>query len=72
SWAQSSEELDKQRNRRAAFAELSSKDSLDDENTAKHSEYDTVVELKRPRDLKNTDIISAHEMCQEQVAPLEE
>ncbi|KAI2651483.1 Voltage-dependent P/Q-type calcium channel subunit alpha-1A [Labeo rohita] len=72
SWAQSSEQPDRQRNRRAALTELSSKDSLDEENTAKHSVYDTVVELQRPRVLKNTDIISAHEMCQEQVAPLEE
>ncbi len=75
SWAQSSEPPDNQRNRRAAFTELSSKESQaagDDQNTAECSKYDTVVELVRPRDLRNTDIISAHEMCQEQVAPCEE
>lgn len=76
SWAQTSEPTDKRRNRRAAFTELSSKDDLyesqtarDDQNTAKPSKYDTIVELKRPSDLTNTDIISAHEMCQEQVTP---
>ncbi|KAL1253193.1 hypothetical protein QQF64_017886 [Cirrhinus molitorella] len=80
SWAHSSEPTDNQRNRSKTLTELSSKDSLgkenqtagDDQNTAEWSKYDTVVELKRPRDLKSTDIISAHEMCQEQVAPWEE
>ncbi len=75
SWAQSSEPPDNQRNRRTAFTEPSSKDSQaagEDQNTAECSKYDTVVELVRPRDLRNTDIISAHEMCQEQVAPWEE
>ncbi|XP_026051098.1 voltage-dependent P/Q-type calcium channel subunit alpha-1A-like [Carassius auratus] len=75
SWAQSSEPPDNRRNRRAAFTELSSKESQaagDDQNTAECSKFETVVELVRPRDLRNTDIISAHEMCQEQVAPWEE
>lgn len=79
SWAQTSEPNDK-RNRRAAFTELSSKDNLyeesqtarDDQDTAKPSKYNTVIELERPSDLKNTDIISAHEMFQEQVTPWEE
>lgn len=80
SWAQTSEPNEKQRNRRAAFTELSSKDNLyeesqtarDDQSTAKPSKYDTVIELERPNDLRNTDIISAHEMFQEQVTPWEE
>jgi len=80
SWAQTSEPPDKQTNRRAPFTEKSSKDSLyeesqtarDDQNTAKPSKYDTIVELERPRKLRNTDIISAHEICQEQGTPQEE
>ncbi|XP_048022435.1 voltage-dependent N-type calcium channel subunit alpha-1B isoform X7 [Megalobrama amblycephala] len=80
SWAQTSEPNEKQRSRRAAFTELSSKDNLyeesqtarDNQNTAKPSKYDTVIELERPSDLRNTDIISAHEMFQEQVTPWEE
>lgn len=79
SWAQTSEPNDKQRNRRAAFTELSSKVSLyeesqtarDDHNTAEPSKYDTVIELERPSELRNTDIISAHETFQEQVTALE-
>ncbi|CAM4666621.1 unnamed protein product [Leuciscus chuanchicus] len=80
SWAHTSEPTDKQRNRRAPFTEHSSKDSLyeesqtarDDQNTAKPSKYDTSVELERPCDLRNIDIISAHAMCQEQGTPWEE
>ncbi|XP_051959881.1 voltage-dependent N-type calcium channel subunit alpha-1B [Xyrauchen texanus] len=80
SWAQSSELPDNQRKREAAFTELSSKNGLyeehqtarDVQNMAEHSKYDTVIELERPCDLKDTDIISAHEICQAKITPWED
>ncbi|XP_051536382.1 probable voltage-dependent N-type calcium channel subunit alpha-1B isoform X3 [Myxocyprinus asiaticus] len=80
SWAQCPELPDKQRNREAAFTELSSKNSLyggnqaprDGRNTLEHIKYDTVIELERPSDLKDTDIINAHEMCHDRVTPWED
>lgn len=37
------------------------------ESVAQSSSYDTVIDLERPDDLKGTDLISAHQMCQDDV-----
>lgn len=34
---------------------------------AQYSSYNTVIDLERPDELKGTDIVSAHEMCQDDV-----
>ncbi|KAA0719894.1 putative voltage-dependent N-type calcium channel subunit alpha-1B DOE-4 [Triplophysa tibetana] len=79
SWAGTPEMPDKRKSRRSAFTELSSKDSLyresqasrEEQNPTENSKYDTVVELERPGDLRDLDIISAHEMYQEKITSRE-
>ncbi|KAL6469811.1 hypothetical protein MHYP_G00209300 [Metynnis hypsauchen] len=74
SWAWSAEASDRQKNRRSAVADLRDAAGVTEDNqtygglqnTAQASHYDTVTDLERPTDPKNTDIISSHEMCQEE------
>nr|XP_055036989.1 probable voltage-dependent N-type calcium channel subunit alpha-1B isoform X5 [Misgurnus anguillicaudatus] len=75
SWAGTSEPPDERRGRRGAITELSienglyvSRASLDEQKPAEPSKYDTVVDLERPNEQRDTDIISAHEMFQDRMA----
>ncbi|TRY88586.1 hypothetical protein DNTS_034554 [Danionella cerebrum] len=82
SWAQTAEVPDRQKNRTAAIPDLFSNHCLDediqsikdDQSTAEAStsRYVTAVDLERPGDLRNTDLISSHEKCQEKMTPVEE
>lgn len=80
SWARTPESPDKRQRRRAAVTELSSKDSVygesqasrDEQNPTENSKYDTVIELERPSDLRDADIISAHERYQENITSRED
>lgn len=75
SWAQTPELSDRQRMRRVAMADVSNTAALtepnqtceDVQNMDQSSSYDTIIDLERPDDLKGTDLISAHEMCQDDV-----
>ncbi|XP_060791513.1 voltage-dependent N-type calcium channel subunit alpha-1B isoform X4 [Neoarius graeffei] len=75
SWAQTSELSDRQKMRRVAIADVSRTAALtepsqtheDVQNVDQSSSYDAVIDLERPDDLKGTDIVSAHEMCQDDV-----
>ncbi|KAL7854098.1 hypothetical protein AOLI_G00209420 [Acnodon oligacanthus] len=74
SWAWSAEASDRQKNRRSAVADLRDAAGVTEDNqtygslqnTLQASHYDTVTDLERPTDLRNTDIIISHEMCQEE------
>lgn len=48
----------------AALAELD-QTCEDVQSKDQSSSYDSVIDLERPDELKGTDIISAHEMCQD-------
>lgn len=76
SWASSAELSDRQKNRRSAVGSLVDTAIVTEDNqssvvlqdTAHASNYDTVTDLERTTELRNTDIISSHEMCQEEEA----
>lgn len=75
SWAHSPELSDRHRKRRVVIADVSHTGALADtdqmcedvQSMDKSSSYDTVIDLGRPDDLKGTDIISAHQMCQDDI-----
>lgn len=75
SWAHTPELSDKQKMRRVAVADMSPTGALakpdqtceDVQSVDQCSSYNTIIDLERPDDLKGTDIISAHEMCQDDV-----
>ncbi|KAG7320854.1 hypothetical protein KOW79_015269 [Hemibagrus wyckioides] len=73
SWAHTPELPDRQKIRREAMADVSHTAALaepdqtceDVQSKDQSSSYDSVIDLERPDELKGTDIISAHEMCQD-------
>lgn len=75
SWAHTPELSDRQRMRRVAVADVSHTRALDEpdrmhedvQSMDRSSSYDTIIDLERPDDLKGTDIIRAHEMCQDDI-----
>ncbi|XP_053096179.1 voltage-dependent N-type calcium channel subunit alpha-1B isoform X4 [Pangasianodon hypophthalmus] len=75
SWAHTAELSDRQRMRRVAMADVSHTATLVEldqtceavQSMDQSSNYNTITDLERPDDLKGTDIISAHEMCQDDV-----
>ncbi|KAF7696757.1 hypothetical protein HF521_005175 [Silurus meridionalis] len=75
SWAHTTELSDRQRKRRVEVADVLHTATLpepaqiceDVQSLAKSSSYDTIIDLERPDNVKGTDIISAHEMCQDNI-----
>lgn len=75
SWAHTPTVPDRQKMRRAAMADVSHTGALaepeqtceDVQSVDQSSSYNTIIDLERSDDLKGTDIISAHEMCQDDV-----
>ncbi|GAA6077949.1 voltage-dependent N-type calcium channel subunit alpha-1B [Tachysurus ichikawai] len=73
SWAHTPELPDRQRMRRLAMADMTHTAPLaepdqtceDVQSMNQSNSYDTIIDLERPEELKGTDIISAHEMCQD-------